>query len=366
MATSETVTAENGEPVTLRLQPNALLTLSGQVQDDRGLPLPNAKVTLIEWQLDMGHSGLTITTDAHGRYTFAGLFPDSRYSVIAQAAGHGQHGTEVNAFSPGAKAELGALRLPLANFQIAGRVVDEQSNPLARQSLTIDGMTGAPQDTLTDARGRFRFDGVANGAFRLYLREDDGSTPTTKLVHAGETDVVLVRKSAPATKSDMEQQQEVFEKRRAALKMKQGPELKAAAWLNTSGTMPGSLRGKIVVIDFWATSCGPCVASLPAVQRLSDQYAGRNVVVIGLHGAGMSRDKLASYVKEHHLTYPFAIDAEDPEHAGFGKTTSSYGVFGIPTVAVLDRKGVVRYLDFGLEGAAATIGTLLQEEKQSQ
>ena len=126
--------------------------------------------------------------------------------------------------------------------------------------------------------------------------------------------------------------------------------------------MPAGLQGKIVVIDFWATTCGPCVASLPAVQKVADQYAERGVVVVGLHASGIEKGELQGYLKAHGLTYPVAIDAEDPHVASFGQTMSGYGVFGIPTVAVLDRKGVVRYLDFGLDGAMKIVGDLLASE----
>lgn len=46
--------------------------------------------------------------------------------------------------------------------------------------------------------------------------------------------------------------------------------------------MPDGLKGKIVLIDFWATSCGPCVASLPAVQEVWKQFGSRGVVIVGL------------------------------------------------------------------------------------
>lgn len=129
--------------------------------------------------------------------------------------------------------------------------------------------------------------------------------------------------------------------------------------------MPEGLSGKIVVVDFWSISCGPCVASLPAVQKLSEQYAGRGVVVVGVHDSGIDKVRLASFLRAHKVTYPIAIDMEDPTHKSGGEIMSAYGISGIPAVAVLNRHGIVRYLDYGLEGAVNVIGELLTAESHS-
>ncbi len=363
LATIKTALAQSGEAVTLQLRPDALVTLSGQVVDESGKPIPDARVTLVEWWLDTGLGDVQTKTDAQGRFSFPALFSDARYSVSAEMSGYGQQGSQAREYEPGEKVTLDVLRLPRADGVVAGRVVDENGDPVAKQAIMLEGRASAPQEVFTDAQGRFRFEGVVKEPVVLYLHDGSGFAPNPKRANAGDTDVIIVRKS-PQSKADTEAGQDNAARQlRNALLLQPGPALNAAAWLNTAAPMPDGLKGKIVLIDFWAVSCGPCVASLPAVQKVSEQFAGRDVVVVGLHASGIEKAALRDFVKAHGLTYPIAIDNDDPQHQTFGTIMRSYGVMGIPTVAVLDRKGVVRYLDFGLEGAVGIVGNLLAGEK---
>jgi len=98
-----------------------------------------------------------------------------------------------------------------------------------------------------------------------------------------------------------------------------------------------SLRGKIVILDFWDTWCPPCRRALPHLQELSQTYAGDLVVV----GVAMGRDgeaKVRSYIKENGLTFEFVL-ADAPQYQvmrDFG------GIRSIPTTFLLDRDGVIK------------------------
>ena len=65
------------------------------------------------------------------------------------------------------------------------------------------------------------------------------------------------------------------------------------------------MRGRVVLVDFWATWCGPCVKGIPHMQELHDDYANRGLIVIG-HTDGSSRD-LESFIKKHNVTYPISV-----------------------------------------------------------
>ena len=368
MATETTTLAQSGDRVILRLKPDALVALKGQVTDERNRPLEGAKVTLVEWRLDTGMGNVHATTDVQGRFAFPNLYPDARYSIGAEASGYGSRNSSVTQYQPGATGQIAAFQLPRADSFVAGRVVDESGDPVAKQSVRLQGETNKYQETITDGQGRFRFEGVVNEPLQLYLYDAGTGFSSSKKAKARDTDVIFVRKAAmptPASKAaaNDQAQEDAAGKRRSGLLAQPAPPLNTTAWLNTKAKMPEELKGKIVLLDFWTVSCGPCVAALPAVQQISEQYAGWGVVVVGLHGSEANTELIASFVRAHHLTYPIAIDADDPTHQTFGQTMRAFGVVGIPTVAVLDRQGVVRYLDSGLEGAVKVIADLLASEK---
>jgi peroxiredoxin len=98
-------------------------------------------------------------------------------------------------------------------------------------------------------------------------------------------------------------------------------------------------RGKVVVLDFWATWCGPCKAAMPHVQQIAAEYREQGVVVLASCTSD-GRAAFESWVREHKAEYPnlvFAHDAAErtPERA----SRALYGVTGIPHQLVIDREG---------------------------
>jgi thiol-disulfide isomerase/thioredoxin len=115
--------------------------------------------------------------------------------------------------------------------------------------------------------------------------------------------------------------------------VKQGPPppLDIATWLNTKEPLSlDKLRGRVVLLDFWGTWCGPCVRKLPDVQRFADRYAGRGLVVIGVHSR-TEGDTCREFVEMHRLTIPIAIDS--------GKTAKDYCVTEWPSMFLIDKLG---------------------------
>ena len=103
------------------------------------------------------------------------------------------------------------------------------------------------------------------------------------------------------------------------------------------------LRGKIVLIDFWATWCQPCKKEMPGYQKLLDQYGSRGLVVIGFKFDNMPdvKDpiKFANGIGVH---YPLAVATDDLKQK-FG------GIEGLPTTMLYDRGGVLRMKLIGFE-----------------
>lgn len=97
----------------------------------------------------------------------------------------------------------------------------------------------------------------------------------------------------------------------------------------------GSLRGRIAVVNFWATWCAPCRAELPMLFRLEQQYAGRGVQFVAISvDSGKDRAKIAPYMKEGKLRLPVWVGADlgTLGRLGFGDV--------VPATLVLDAKGV--------------------------
>jgi len=104
---------------------------------------------------------------------------------------------------------------------------------------------------------------------------------------------------------------------------------------------PDDTKGKVVVLDFWATWCGPCVASLPHIREVHEQYKDRDVLVIGVscdspmgkETPETNREKVAGFIKTKDLSWTQTYSGSWPQVA------TKYGVGSIPTVFVLGKDG---------------------------
>lgn len=107
------------------------------------------------------------------------------------------------------------------------------------------------------------------------------------------------------------------------------------------------LRGKVVLVDFWATWCQPCKKEMPGYQSLADKYGSRGLAVVGLKFDTMkdTEDPLV-FAKKVGVRYPLAVATDDLKQK-FG------GIEGLPTTILYDRQGVLRKKVIGFEYTAA-------------
>jgi peroxiredoxin len=357
MGTRKGVIAQGGDEVTLRLEPAALAAVSGRVTNAAGQPLIGAPVSLIEWTYDSGTESMKTTTDAAGSFTFSRLWTDSRYSVRATTDGFGERSSPTLELKPGESAKLDALALSKADRTLAGRVVDGKGDPVVGVELYLNGRETPFRHTATDREGRFRFDGLVDEELEVNAHPSNDRW-VRKKARAGSSDLILVlADEKQAAQEEPQPQKEAFE----VMFGKEAPSLQAVAWLNSKPLAPADLRGKVVLVDFWAVGCGPCVAALLGVQRAAEQLTPKGAVVIGLHGSGIKPKQLKEFAEGKKLTYPLAIDAEDPQGMSFGRTFRQYGVVGIPAVAVIDREGKVAYLGNFLAEAVSRAAALVAQ-----
>ena len=93
-----------------------------------------------------------------------------------------------------------------------------------------------------------------------------------------------------------------------------------------------SLRGKTVILNFWASWCGPCKREAPALEQVWREYRGRDVVVVGVDSNDVASDA-RRFVSAHGITYPVVRD-------GGGTVASDrYGIAALPVTYVVNRNG---------------------------
>ena len=134
----------------------------------------------------------------------------------------------------------------------------------------------------------------------------------------------------------------------------QAPEIKVDDWLNTKPLTLAKLRGKIVIVEFWATWCPPCRKSIPHLIKLHEMYKDKGVVLMSLTNEPI--DKIRSFVKEYKMTY--AVGAGS-------KTSRDYGVRGIPHAYIVDPNGKVAWHGHPMAGMDEKIERALRETPPS-
>lgn len=105
-----------------------------------------------------------------------------------------------------------------------------------------------------------------------------------------------------------------------------------------------SLHGKIVVLDFWATWCGPCVATLPVVTKVASSFADKGVVFYAVN-LKENADTIRKFQTEKSLTFPTLLDSD-------GKVANLYMAKSIPQTVVIDKDGKIQAVHVGYSPSA--------------
>lgn len=157
-----------------------------------------------------------------------------------------------------------------------------------------------------------------------------------------------------------------------AFKSEPVPELSIQEWLGREPATLEKLRGKIVLLDFWAIWCGPCISTFPRLRQWSEKYGGNDFEIIGVtqyYGSAEGKpltqlqelDYLTEFKKKYKMPYAIAVTKQ-------GEDNAKFDINAYPTTILLDRQGVVRYVGIGAGAEESAnledmIKKLLKEEK---
>lgn len=166
------------------------------------------------------------------------------------------------------------------------------------------------------------------------------------------------------------------ELKRLALIGKPAFPLDVEAWMNGSPLTDGDLRGKVVLLDFWAVWCGPCIATFPHLREWHEKYADKGLVIIGMTRyyqydwdddakkikkvadlePEKERDAVLRFADHHKLKHRLA---EVPKESTFYQ---DYLVSGIPQAVLIDQTGAIRLIKVGSgEANAKELDTLIRK-----
>lgn len=94
-----------------------------------------------------------------------------------------------------------------------------------------------------------------------------------------------------------------------------------------------NLRGKPVLLNFWATWCGPCVHEMPFIQQIYEEWSGKGLVLLTINVRETS-SKAKAFMKSHDLSFPVLLDTR-------GSVADKYYIRGIPTTFLIDKDGLI-------------------------
>jgi len=124
---------------------------------------------------------------------------------------------------------------------------------------------------------------------------------------------------------------------------KPAPELIIAKWYNGNFGRIHSSHGKVILLDFWATWCKPCIKMFPYLKKFQEKYSDRGLQIIGLTRLDdrQTIQEIEVFIENQNFAYPIGLSEESFNNL-------MYGVGAIPHVVLIDKEGIVRFFEIGL------------------
>jgi peroxiredoxin len=113
------------------------------------------------------------------------------------------------------------------------------------------------------------------------------------------------------------------------------PHVGVADLVGRQQRIPDDVRGKVVLLHFWASGCSSCREEMPAMESLFAKYSKRGLVILAVN-VGQRKEAVKAFVEGLKMTYPILLDPDR-------KMAREYDVVSVPRTFILDRNGLIRY-----------------------
>ncbi|HET7712906.1 MAG TPA: redoxin domain-containing protein [Thermoanaerobaculia bacterium] len=187
------------------------------------------------------------------------------------------------------------------------------------------------------ANGKWRGMTVAPLA-QAYAAGDFDGDKKTELVFTGQPPLPFsITAKAPQWDSRLGEEIQTRDVDPKSLLSKPAPALQMTEWFGSTPLTLASLKGKVVMLDFWATWCKPCIAMYPEMREWASQFGPEGLVILGItNHSRQTSAQVSRFFTREKLPWPVAVDPKSKTHV-------EYGVGAIPHTFLIDRHGIVRF-----------------------
>ena len=117
--------------------------------------------------------------------------------------------------------------------------------------------------------------------------------------------------------------------------------------LNGQTVSLSGLRGRPVLVNFWATWCGPCTHEMPFIQAVHEQWSNSDLVIMAVN-VGEKSSRVQEFMNQNGYSFPVLLDSD-------GQVAGKYRITGIPTSLFIDKEGIIQMMKIGAYASQADL-----------